>query len=43
MMTEESFDRLQMVMETAGELSQKASYTDIVDNSFGEKAVATVK
>ncbi len=43
MMTEDSFDRLQLVMETAGELSQKASYADLVDNSFGDKAVSTVK
>ncbi len=43
MMTQESFDRLQLVMETAGELSKKAPYADIVDNSFGEKAVATIK
>jgi len=28
-----------MVMEEAGELSQRASYADIVDNSYGEKAM----
>lgn len=43
MMTQESFDRLQLVMETAGELSKKAPYADLVDNSFGEKAVETIK
>lgn len=40
MMTEDSFDRLQMVMEEAGELSQAAPYSEIIDNSFAEKAVA---
>ena len=43
MMTEDSLDRLQLVMETAGELSQKAPYEEIVNNSFAEKAVAAVK
>lgn len=37
-MKEESFDRLQMVMSEAGELSQKAPFDEIVDNSFAEKA-----
>ena len=37
-MKEESFDRLQMVMTEAGELSQKAPFDEIVDNSFAEKA-----
>ena len=39
MMSEVAFERLQMVMEEAGELSQRASYADIVDNSYGEKAM----
>ncbi|MDL2225814.1 ABC transporter substrate-binding protein [Eubacteriales bacterium OttesenSCG-928-M02] len=43
MMTEDSFDRLQLVMEEAGELNQKAPYAEIVDNTFGEKAVKEVK
>ncbi|MBQ7082234.1 MAG: ABC transporter substrate-binding protein, partial [Oscillospiraceae bacterium] len=37
-MKEESFDRLQMVMTEAGELSQKAPFDEIVDNFFAEKA-----
>lgn len=43
MMTEDAFNRLQMVMSEAGELSKTAPYSDIVDNSFGEKAVANIK
>lgn len=40
-MSEEAFDRLQMVMEEAGELTQKAPYDKIVDNSFAEKTVSS--
>ncbi len=36
-MKKEAFDRLQMVMTEAGELSQKAEYEKLVDNSFAEK------
>jgi len=36
-MTEDSFRRLQDVMEAAGELEQRAPYEEIVDNSFAEK------
>ena len=36
---EEDFDRLQTVMETAGELSKKAPYEIIVNNEFAKKAV----
>lgn len=39
MMTEDAFNRLQLVMEEAGELTQKAPYSELVDNSFAEKAV----
>lgn len=39
MMTQDSFDRLQLVMEEAGELVQRAPYDQLVDNSFAEKAV----
>lgn len=39
MMTEDAWDRLQRVMEEAGELTQTAPYSTLVDNSFGEKAV----
>ncbi len=36
-MTRESFDRLQTVMETAGELDERADYSKIVDNHWAEK------
>jgi NitT/TauT family transport system substrate-binding protein len=39
-MEEEALDRLQTVMETAGELDQRASYEDLVDNSFAEAAIS---
>lgn len=39
-MTEESFDRLQMVMEQAGELAQRADYSAVVNNTFAEKVIA---
>ena len=37
-MTEEAFERLQTVMEEAGELAQRADYTLVVNNSFAERA-----
>ena len=37
-MTEDSFDRLQDVMQAAGELETRAPYAVLVDNSFAEKA-----
>ncbi len=36
---EESFDRLQTVMEEAGELTEKAPYDVIVNNKFAEEAI----
>ncbi|MFQ9871897.1 MAG: ABC transporter substrate-binding protein [Oscillospiraceae bacterium] len=42
-MKEESFQRLQTVMESAGELNQKADFDKIVDNSFAQKAVESAK
>ncbi len=36
-MTEESFNRLQDVMESAGELEKRVVMSEIVDNSFSEK------
>ena len=42
-MTEDAFNRLQMVMEEAGELSQTAPYSDIVDNSFAHSAAGNLK
>ncbi len=37
-MKQESLDRLQTVMETAGELDQRVDFNKLVDNSFAEKA-----
>lgn len=39
-MTKESFDRLQTVMQEAGELQQSAPFSEIVNNTFAEKAAA---
>ncbi len=39
-LTEESFERLQTVMEEAGELTKKAPYEKIINNSYAEKAIA---
>jgi len=36
---EDAFDKLQAVMSEAGELKQKAPYDEIVNNTFGQKAV----
>lgn len=38
-MTEESFNLLQQVIQDAGELEKKASYNDVVNNSFAEKVI----
>ncbi len=38
-MGEEGLDRLQDVMEEAGELEQRVNFDDLVDNSFAETAV----
>lgn len=38
-MTEDSFNRLQDVMEGAGELSNRAPYSELVNNTFAEKAM----
>lgn len=38
-LTEESFERLQTVMEEAGELKQKAPYEKIINNSYAKKAI----
>ena len=40
---EESFNLLQTVMKEAGELEKKADYNKVVNNSFAEKAVKTIK
>ncbi len=38
-MKKEAFDLLQTVMEQAGELSQRAPFENIVDNSYAQKAI----
>jgi len=38
-LTKESFEKLQDVMQEAGELDQRASYEDIVNNKYAEKAM----
>jgi len=42
-MTEEAFNRLQDVMEEAGELKSRAPHDKIVDNSFARKAMKDMK
>jgi NitT/TauT family transport system substrate-binding protein len=39
----ESLDRLMMVMEQAGELTQRVNYEDIVDPSFAQNAIENIK
>ncbi|MCR3922435.1 MAG: ABC transporter substrate-binding protein, partial [Firmicutes bacterium] len=41
--TEDAFDRLQDVMEMAGELDKRAPYGDLVTNEFAEQAMEQVK
>jgi len=41
-MTEDSFDRLQRVMESAGELTQLAPFDRLINNSFAERAIAEI-
>lgn len=42
LLSRDSFDRLQSIMELAGELDKRAPYEKIVDNSFALKALETV-
>lgn len=42
LLSKDAFERLQNIMEQAGELSKRASYEKIVDNSFALKALETV-
>ena len=39
-MGEEGLERLQDVMEEAGELKERVEFSQLVDNSFAEKAAA---
>ena len=41
-MSEDSFTRLQDIMESAEELSERVEFTELVDNSFAEAAVEEV-
>ena len=42
-MTEDSFIRLQDIMESAGELTQRVDFAELVDNSFAAAAMKDVK
>lgn len=42
-MKEEAFDKLQNVIEQAGELEKRAPYDKVVDNSFAEKSIEQIK
>lgn len=42
LMSKDSFDRLQTIMELAGELKKRAPYEKLVDNSFALKALETI-
>lgn len=39
-MTEDSFERLQTILDGAGELAAKVEFDELVDNSFGEAVMA---
>ena len=38
-MKQESFERLETVMETAGELEERVDFEQVVDNSFARAAM----
>ena len=40
---QEAFDKLQTVMSDAGELTQKAPYDTLINNTFAQKAIDTIK
>lgn len=42
-MTQDSFERLQDVITEAGELTQKAPFDQVVNNTFAQKAVDEAK
>lgn len=42
-MQPDAFDRLQTVMEQAGELEKRVEFSDLTDNTFALKAVETIK
>ena len=41
-MTEDSFNRLQDIIDNAGELSRRAQMTELVDNSFAKKVYGEI-
>jgi NitT/TauT family transport system substrate-binding protein len=41
-MKEEAFEKLQTVMSQAGELKEKAPFSELINNSFAEKAVESI-
>ena len=41
-MTEESFERLQDVIESAGELEKRGKFSDLVDNSYVKAVYASL-
>ena len=41
-MTEDSFNRLQNIIENAGELSRRATLNELTDNSYAEKVYKEV-
>jgi len=41
-MTEDSFERLQSIMDGAGELAAKVEFAELVDNSFGEAVMEEI-
>lgn len=42
-MNQEDLERLETVMETAGELTERVEFTELVDNTYAEKAAQSVK
>jgi NitT/TauT family transport system substrate-binding protein len=38
-MNKESFDRLQDIMETAGELDQRAPFEEVITNKYADKVI----
>ena len=42
-MTEEALERLQVVMENAGELEKRADYNAIVNNDFAKTSMNNIK
>ncbi len=42
-MTPDSFDRLQTVMEQAGELSARVAFESVIDNRFADQAVKAIQ